>query len=58
MNDFIKAITGSTEAKPITAYFKNGKSGDYTIDIFELLKTDPDILTIVDGTTGEIIFSK
>lgn len=57
MQDFIKAINGTPEEPPIIAYFKNGSSGEYTRAILELLKTDPATLEIIDGTTGEIIYT-
>ncbi len=43
-------------AKPIFAMFKNGQCIEYTANILNLLKTDPDVECIMDGTTGEVIF--
>ena len=59
-NDFVKAITNKKQ-KTIIAYFeKGGKKFDaeYTVNIFELLKTEPCLYAIADGETGEIIFEK
>lgn len=44
--------------KTIIAYFKNHEPATYTISIFELLKTDKDVTTIIDGETGEILFTR
>lgn len=42
----------------ITAYFKNHEPVTYTISVFELLKTDKDVTTIIDSETGEILFTR
>lgn len=42
---------------PITAYFKDGTVADYTTDILYLLKTDNTVETIIDGITGEVIYT-
>lgn len=42
----------------ITVTFKNGHKAVYTMNIFNLLKTDPDVIDIIDNATGEIIFMK
>ena len=57
-NDFVNAIFGKSTAAPITAYFSNGTSAEYTADIFNLLITDPDTEMIVDPATCEIIWSR
>lgn len=57
-NFFLEMVFSPTNAKKITAYFKNGQSANYTMDIYDLLITDADIDCITDGETGEIIFSK
>ena len=44
--------------KTITAYFKNHEPVTYTMSVFELLKTDKDITTIIDSETGEILFTR
>lgn len=42
----------------ITAYFKNHEPVTLTISVFELLKTDEDVTTIIDSETGEILFTR
>lgn len=44
--------------KTIIAYFKNHEPVTYTTSIFELLKTDKDVTTIIDSETGEILFTR
>lgn len=44
--------------KTIIAYFKNHELVIYTMSIFELLKTDKDVITIIDSETGEILFTR
>ena len=56
-NLFINAISNNKKIHPITAYFKDGTSADYTTDILYLLKTDKDVICITDGETGEVIYS-
>ena len=41
---------------PIIARFRDGTEAEYTTDIFFLLVTDPDVVDIVDGTTGEVLY--
>jgi hypothetical protein len=57
MTDFIKAIGNKPTEKAIIAYFKDGSKADYTMAIYGLLITDRGIRDIVDGETGEIIYS-
>ena len=42
----------------IIAYFKNHEPVTYTMSVFELLKTDKDVTTIIDSETGEILFTR
>ena len=42
--------------KTIVAYFKNHTPVNYTMAVFELLKTEKDLICILDGETGEVIF--
>lgn len=58
MNDFLNALFNTSEQKTVIAYFANGQSETYTYSILHLLKTEPDITDIVDGETGELIFSR
>lgn len=58
MNDFINALFNTSEQKTVIAYFANGTSETYTYNILGMLKTEPDIQNIVDGETGEIIFTR
>ena len=54
-NFFINTVFDPTPAAPITVYFKNGQTADYTANIIDLLKTDNAVKFITDGLTGEII---
>ena len=45
-----------TAYREITVTFKNGSKIVYTTEIFRLLTTDPDVIEIMDNTTGEIIY--
>ena len=56
-NLFINAISNNKKIHPITSYFKDGTSADYTTDILYLLKTDNTVETITDGITGEVIYT-
>lgn len=42
----------------ILVTFTTGRTITYTRAILALLKTDPDVLTITDAATGEIIYQK
>lgn len=42
----------------IVAYFSNGKNIMFTKAVLGLLKTDPNVVYIIDAETGEIIFDK
>lgn len=56
--NFINAIGNNQNIVEIIAYFRNGKTGTYTMNIFELLKSDPDVTNIIDATTGELLYFK
>ena len=56
--NFINAIGNNQNITEIIAYFRNGKTGTYTMNIFELLKSDPDVTNIIDATTGELLYFK
>lgn len=50
--------SGSGSA-PIIAYFNNGhEPAQYTKSILQYLITDCTVQTIIDGITGEIIYTK
>lgn len=55
-NFFIETVFNPVKDDPITVYFKNGQTADYTKSILNLLKTDNTIKIITDGLTGEIIY--
>lgn len=55
-NFFIETLFNPAPDDPITVYFKNGQTADYTKSILNLLKTDKTIDCITDGLTGEIIY--
>ena len=58
MNDFTNALFNNTTCGTVTAYFTDGTKADYTKNILDLLKTEPDIHTITDGETGELIYTR
>lgn len=58
MNEFINALFNTSEQKTVIAYFANGTSETYTRNILNLLKTEPDVTNIIDGETGEIIYTR
>ena len=49
---------GRPAGRPIVAGFANGSTGEYTTEIFDLLKSDPATVYIYDAETGEIIYTK
>lgn len=51
-------FTSRTSSKKITAFFKNGQSVTYTMNIYDMLITDKQIDFICDSETGEVIFSR
>lgn len=55
MKDFMNIFT-TAPGNEITVYFKDGSEADYTTNILELLKADPEVNAITDAETGEIIF--
>ena len=44
--------------KEIIVFFRNHCPVTYSAGILELLKTDPNVIDIIDAETGEIIFSR
>lgn len=57
-NEWLNAIFGEKQGKPIIVYFTDGKKVNYTGSILSELKTDPTVQEIIDGETGELIFSR
>ena len=58
MNQFIRDLFETKPGKKIVAVFRSGRECEYTTNIYNLLITDPDIVTIYDYETGEILFTK
>jgi hypothetical protein len=56
MNLFENVFSKSS-ATPIIVQFKDGRSAMYTAAILNLLTTDSDVDIIIDGLTGELIYS-
>ena len=44
--------------REITATFANGRKIVYTMSIYQLLKTDPQVIEIMDNETGEILIAR
>jgi len=42
----------------INVTFSNGQNADYTMQIWVLLVTDPEVVLIVSNETGEILFER
>lgn len=42
----------------ITIYFRNHEPATYTMNIYHLAVTDPDVTMIVSNETGEILFER
>ena len=40
----------------IIVTFKNGRKVNYTMNIYNLLMTDPDVMEIMDANTGEMLY--
>lgn len=57
-NFFLETVFATAKGGPVTAYFKNGTSADYTTDILDMLKDDNTVAFITDGETGEIIYER
>lgn len=56
MNDFARAVFGTTTARKISVTFKDGYNGEYTTDIINLLITDPSVSMIIDSENGNIMY--
>lgn len=57
-NLFIKSIFNNDHSRDIVAVTNDGREIGFTMDTFELLKTDKKIKRIYDPNTGEIIFDR
>lgn len=57
-NEWINAVCGKVESQEIEVRFKNGREVVYTMDIFDLLKTDPAVEYITSLETGEILWCR
>lgn len=57
-NEWLNTIFGEKQGKSIIVYFTNGEKVNYTDSILSELKTDPAVRDIIDGETGELIFSR
>jgi hypothetical protein len=44
--------------RPIIAIFDSGEGVQYTTDVLELLKTEPDVWAIQDYETGELLYMR
>lgn len=55
---FAQAVTDHSPQHEIVAYFAGGQEAVYTMNIFGLLRSDPQCVTIVDAQTGEVIFCR
>ena len=42
----------------IKVTFANGRNIVYTMNIYQLLRTDPQVMEIMDMKTGEILFAR
>ena len=54
---FTAAVLNRAEsAERITAHFRDGREAGYTMRIFDLLKSDPDVRYIYSAETGEVLY--
>ena len=59
MYKFYGIRTTAPEAcRLIIATFENGRSVNYTAAILEYLKTDKEVICIIDAATGEVLFTR
>ena len=40
----------------IIVTFKNGRKINYTMNIYSLLTTDPEVMEIMNANTGEVLY--
>lgn len=57
MNLFENVLNRHSGQK-ITAHFRDGSSATYTVAVLDLLKSDPSVYAVTDGSTGEVIFAR
>lgn len=57
-NIFLHDVYFTKPGTPIVAIFKSGREEHFTTNIYNLLITDPDVVTIYNNLTGEIMFSR
>lgn len=55
-SEILNAITSLDAGEKIRATFKDGREAVYTMYIFDLLSTDPDIQHITSEETGELLY--
>lgn len=58
MNDFVKALFNNNKQDEITATFIDGAEATYTKNIYNLLVSDPAVVSITDSITGELLYIK
>jgi len=46
------------EWRGITAKFRSGQEANYTMHVFWLLSTDPDVEWVIDSETGEVLYDR
>ena len=42
----------------IKAFFENGKDVLFSANMIEMLKTDPEVIYIIDAITGELLYMR
>ena len=58
-NEWLNACFGKVKhEESITAIFKGGRKISFPISTMELLKTDPQVVTIYSNETGEVYFDR
>lgn len=58
MNDFTRAIFNQEQQPEIIAYFRDGRSATYTANVLDAMRTDSDVIEILNATTGEVLFCR
>lgn len=57
-NEWLFGCFGTSNAESIHVEFTNGREADYTMSIYNSLKTDPTVKTIISNETGEIYLDR
>ena len=51
-------VAAQPESNEIIVTFKSGRRVKYTKEILSMLKSDPEVSSIIDAGTGEVLFER